>query len=785
MTAGVLTLVLLMGSATMAPADDLPLIPAPVTCERAEGTFTLDRATTVGIAHSATRVRERANVVLAILRHGTGLPLPVEVADEPADGAIHLALVPDRPDDWYRLQIDPRRALVRAGGVDGLGHGLQTLRQLLPPTVESPLPDVADDPGRGGLRPLPPDCAYARHDVAPRPAPRPAPIAAGAPSRWTLPCVTIDDRPRFGWRGVLLDSCRHFQDIAAIERLLDLMALHKLNVLHWHLTEDQAWRLEITAYPELTAIGAWRTDQDGVRYGGFYTQGQARHVVAYAARRGITVVPEIEMPGHSQAALAARPALGCRGEALAVQTCWGVWPDVYCAGNDATFRFLETVLDEVLAIFPSEFVHVGGDECPKDRWRACPACQARIAREGLADEDELQSWFIARMERWLAARGRRLVGWDEILEGGLPPGATVQSWRGTEGAIAAARQGHDTIVSPTSHCYLDADVGVTDLATAHAFDPVPDDLTAEEAAHVLGGEMNMWTEYAPQAVLDERLFPRLCALAEAFWSPPGGAYTDFWRRYRGHRIRLDRLGVRRAFEGRPVRLSAVRDGDGWVVAWRTPADLPGGDHAVLLSTGGAAERVGLAGTMRIATPGTISAQVLVDGEPYGAPWHLELVDHLAVGAAYECDPWPARDRYRPDDPGVVLDGILDDVDHTSGRWLAWEGPDATLTVDLGQPVAVREVQAITLHAGGKLIYSPERVAVSVSADGESWTPLGEARWRLPAGVFASVRRTSTVAGPPRPVRWVRIELEQRRDVPAWPWAPNSPPWLFLDQILVR
>ena len=784
-----LLLIVLIGERTVVAAIP-PLVPWPAEVRPGIGAFQLDGDTEVLLAPDTPAAR--AAIVLDLLRKGTGLPLPLRQADAARDGAIFLAVAGDGADEMYDLTITRRRVVLTAADPAGLGWGLQTLRQLLPAAVESPLPRLVPDPGRpdGQLRPLPPDCRYARHDVAPVPADRPPPEPAPEPARWELPAVHVVDRPAFGWRGVLLDCCRHFMDVTAIERLLDLMALHKLNRLHWHLTEDQGWRLAIRSHPELAEVAAWREDADGVRYGGFYTQDQARHVVAYAAARGITVVPEIELPGHSQAALAANPHLSCRGEPLPVQARWGVWPDVYCAGDEAVFRFLEDVLGEVLDIFPSEFIHVGGDECPKDRWRACPRCQARIRDEGLADEHELQSWFVGRIARWLEARGRRLVGWDEILEGGLPAGATVQSWRGVAGAVAAARQGHDTVVSPTSHCYLDHDIGGIDLATAHEFHPVPADLAPAAAAHVLGGEMNLWTEYAPQAVMDERLFPRLCGLAEAFWSDrsgPGGDFSHFWRRWLDHRVRLDRLGVRRAWEGRPVRLRAVREAaaDRWRVSWQVDAVLPDGQRQVRLEMAGAAELVEPAGATLVTTPGPLAAQLLIDGEPYGAPWRLELASHLGVDAPYECDPWPRRDRYRPNSPDAALDGVMPDVDYHDGRWLAWEGPDATVTVDLGRQRAVGEVTAHLLHAGGALIASPERVTVTLSADGERWTDLGEATWRLAPGVFARTLRAYTVYGPPLPARWVRLHLMQRRDVPAWPWAPNSPPWMFLGQIEIR
>jgi hexosaminidase len=338
-----------------------------------------------------------------------------------------------------------------------------------------------------------------------------------------------------------------------IKRYIDLLAYHKMNVFHWHLTEDQGWRIEIKKYPKLTQIGAWRGPDDE-RYGGLYTQDDVREIVAYARSHYVTIVPEIELPGHCTAALAAYPELSCTGGPFEVSRRWGIHKEIYCAGNDETFAFLEGVLSEVIELFPSEYVHIGGDEVPKDRWKGCPKCQARIKAEGLAGEDELQSYFIRRIEKYLNSRGRRLIGWDEILEGGLAPHATVQSWRGMDGAIAAARAGHDVIVSPTSHCYLNFPqepdpsapewMGLIALEQIYSFEPTPPELTAEQARHVLGGEGNVWTEYAPQERVDYQAFPRLCALAEVLWSPKGQRdWDDFQERMTVHYRRLDALGV--------------------------------------------------------------------------------------------------------------------------------------------------------------------------------------------------------------------------------------------------
>ncbi len=373
--------------------------------------------------------------------------------------------------------------------------------------------------------------------------------------------MRISDRPRFVWRGLMLDSVRHIQSVAEIETVLDQMAQHKLNTFHWHLADDQGWRIQIKRYPELTRIGAWRTPVDAGhdgqprRYGGFYTQAQIRQIVAYAAARYITVVPEIDMPGHAQAAIASYPFLGVTGKRPPVSEDWGVHPYLYNV-DDATFSFIDHVLDEVMALFPSRYIHVGGDEAVKDQWQASPAVQAKMHALGLKDEDALQGWFISQLGRYLSAHGRRLIGWDEILEGAVPADATVMSWRGVQGAIDAARRGHDVVLSPAPNLYFDelqsarADeitgrMPVSDLASVYAFEPVPRLLDAAHAAHVLGAQANVWTEHMPSFALVERaIFPRLDALSEADWSP---ASTRDWHsflarlpaqlaRYRAQRI---------------------------------------------------------------------------------------------------------------------------------------------------------------------------------------------------------------------------------------------------------
>ncbi len=394
--------------------------------------------------------------------------------------------------------------------------------------------------------------------------------APNANGEWRLPALEIVDAPRFGWRGLMIDSARHFQPVWWIKKFLDAMALHKFNRLHWHLVDDQGWRVEIDKYPELTRVSAWRaqsrvgaeeqggpTDFDGRPHGGFYSKDELREVVAYAAKRGITVVPEIEMPGHATSVIAAYPRLSCAGEPVKVLEQWGGADAVYCAGNDEVLRFLEDVLEEVLQIFPSRFIHIGGDECSKASWKACPKCQQRIRDENLKGEDELQSWFVRHFDDFLSARGRRLIGWDEILEGGLAPQAAVMSWRGEAGGIAAAQAGHDVVMTPQELTYFNnsqsLDTEAEPLASnfylplekVYAYEPIPRELNDEGARHILGAQGQLWAEYlANTNHLEHMAFPRACALAERLWSARETRdFADFRARLKRHLKLLDRLGI--------------------------------------------------------------------------------------------------------------------------------------------------------------------------------------------------------------------------------------------------
>jgi hexosaminidase len=507
------------------------IVPKPAKLEAKEGVFALTVKTVLRASPGTEAETEK---LAASLRIPTGLTCSVVSQDAQADVIVlelDRTMELDLGREGYRLSVASNRVLIRAASPAGLFYGGITFLQLMPPDVFSATRVSA--PGRFG---------------------------------WEAPCVEIEDSPRFAWRGLLLDPARHFMTPGFIKKLMDVMALHKLNTLQLHLTDDQGWRLEIQKYPRLTEIGSIRQESpkrgdrdrgDGVPYGPhFYTQEQVRDLVSYAQARHITLVPEIEMPGHFLAALAAYPQFSCRGGPFAVRTRWGIEPDILCPGNDAAIAFVQDILGEVVDLFPSRFIHIGGDEAPRDRWKTCPKCQARIRAEGLKNEAHLQTRFNQRVEEFLTCRGRRLIGWDEILEGGLTSGAAVMSWRGTAGGSAAAEAGHDVVMSPTSHCYFDYAQaqgpqepecigGFIPLEKVYAFEPWPADLPESKRGHILGAQGNIWTEFieTPQEV-EYFAFPRAVALAEVVWSPAAlRGLDDFQSRLRGHLLRLNQYQV--------------------------------------------------------------------------------------------------------------------------------------------------------------------------------------------------------------------------------------------------
>jgi len=529
MKKGILILLLFIGKLIAAQTGQCALVPLPNSIEKKDGTFVLSDTTTLVASEGSFE----AEFLKEYLEKNYGIHVKVDAHNPPFANYISLTSSPgdlsEVNPEAYLLQIGKEGIAIGAYGNEGLFYGIQTLIQLLP--VEKN-------------------------------------------NRLLIPCMQIADAPAFKWRGMHLDCCRHFFTKEEVKKYIDYLAMYKINTFHWHLTDDQGWRIEIKKYPLLSTISSQRKQTlvgkpskdpkndkyDGKTYGGSYTQEDIKEIVAYAAQRHITIVPEIEMPGHSLAALAAYPQYSCTGGPFETYTTWGVSDDVFCAGNDSTYAFIENVLDEVMQLFPGKYIHIGGDECPKECWKVCPKCRARMKTEKLEDVNQLQSYFITRVEKYVNSKGRQIIGWDEILEGGLAPNAAVMSWRGTEGGIAAAKQNHFVVMTPGKPCYFDhyqtkdrsgepmAIGGFNPLDSVYNYSPVPGSLSAGEQKYILGAQGNVWTEYITSfSQVEYMSVPRMCALSEVLWTKPENKnFKDFNARLKMHSKVLDRMNVKYA-----------------------------------------------------------------------------------------------------------------------------------------------------------------------------------------------------------------------------------------------
>jgi len=509
------------------PRPDIKIIPQPARLTNLEGTFTLNSGTKILINNKSEEMRNIASFLCQHLEMFYGIKNEaVSYSLTAHRRSIFIKLDPSLSagKEGYRLCVTSKGIILEASAPNGLFYGIQTIIQLMP-AEKKQLSEII------------------------------------------MPSVEIIDSPRFAWRGLHLDVGRHFMPKEFVMKYIDYMSMHKFNTFHWHLTEDQGWRIEIKKYPKLTKVGSVRKetiighhrrskDYDGIPYGGFYTQDEIKEIVAYAAKRYITVVPEIEMPGHALAAIASYPEYGCTGGPYEVATRWGIFDDVFCAGKDSTFNFLQDIIDEIAPLFPGKYFHIGGDECPKKRWEKCPLCQKRMRNEGLKNEQELQSYFVKRVEKCLNKNGKQMIGWDEILEGGLAPNASVMSWRGETGGIAAAKQQHYVVMTPGNYCYLcnyQADPkteplaigGFISLENIYNYEPIPAELNETEAKFIIGAQANVWTEYMRTPEMVEYMtYPRAAALSEVVWSPKETRnYANFKDRMKSQIIRYNAYGL--------------------------------------------------------------------------------------------------------------------------------------------------------------------------------------------------------------------------------------------------
>jgi hexosaminidase len=755
--------------------EEISIIPQPLSMTVRTGTFTMNELTSISWDRAMPELREQAEYLGSILQRSTGYAFAARSGENRAvRNSIAFTHGADSAlgDEGYELESTQAGISIKANDSRGAFYAVQTLLQLLPPDVYS----------------------------------------NGKTSRvWNVPCLYVRDAPRFSWRGMHLDVSRHFFPKEFVKTYIDMIALHKMNVFHWHLTDDQGWRIEIKKHPKLTQTGAWRVDRESVdwsnrypqqpdekaTYGGYYTQDDVREIVEYARSRFITVVPEIEMPAHTIAALAAYPEFSCAGTPLTVPP-GSVWPDtdIYCAGKDETFGFLEDVLTEVMALFPGEYIHVGGDEADKTQWRKCPRCQARMRSEGLKNEDELQSWFIKRIEKFLNSKNRRLMGWDEILEGGLAPRAAVMSWRGMGGGIAAARQNHDVVMSPTSHCYFDYNQGPLayeplptggniPLKRVYEFEPVPPELTAGEAKHILGAQANVWTEHIPNPSTAQYMtLPRMAALAEVCWSARDArSWPDFARRTVAMFHRYEALGYNYARSGYLVSYLPSYDSVNHAYLVKLDTELPAAGIRYTLSgrdpdTGSEV----YTSPISVKSPTVIRAAAFSNGDILGRITEKEIRIHKGtfkpVKLKYQYE------RYTGGGPFALVDGIRGTLTFSDGTWQGFHGKDLDAVIDLGTETDITRITVGCLETTRSWIFLPTEIEISVSTDGEAYASIWKDSFPVPTVLRAP--KIMTYGGDMSArARYVRVRAKNIGACPGWHPGKGDDAWLFVDEIMVE
>lgn len=669
--------------------------------------------------------------------------------------------------EGYSLHILPEKIKVKAISDKGAFYAVQTLRQLLPKEFENG--------------------TYDKSFVA-------------------LPCLEITDEPEFKYRGMHLDVGRHMYSVSFIKEYIDALAMLKFNTFHWHLTEDQGWRIEIKKYPKLQEIAAFRNETlighyneqphqfDGKRYGGYYTQDQIKEIVAYAQDRFVTIIPEIEMPGHSQAAIAAYPQLGCSDLPVEVATKWGVFDEIYCP-TEETFRFLEDVLDEVILLFPSKYIHIGGDEAPKTKWKSSAFCQNLITQNGLKDEQELQSYFIRRIEKYLNSKGREIIGWDEILEGGLAPNATVMSWRGTKGAIEAAKQKHNVVMTPTSHCYFDyyqsqneeeplAIGGFLPLEKVYGFNPIPKELNKEESQHIIGVQGNVWTEYMPnEKHVEYMLFPRIMAMSEVGWSNSVKKdFEEFVKRVEYFNKRLDILDVNYAnhlhdIEGRII----TQDGNMYL-----ELSTLASDNTIRYTTDGShPDHNSKIYSYKISLDESaeIRAVVFNSGKQIGNTYYQEFNLHKAVGHNIKIDKEPHKAYF-----GSGFSGLINGIKGSNSRfgdkeWLGYWGEDIEVIIQFKEPTAINTIQTRFYHAPGQWIYSPNELIIHSYLENGN---VLSSQYLIGVDSKSNVRTTFCKLNDSMPVMATKVKLviPNFGIIPEGLQGGGNPAWTFIDEIVI-
>ena len=770
LTGAIAAMAFLLPSTAMGQTADFNIIPQPQqVIADANAPFVLNANTVICLQTNSQDMKRNASMLASYIKEATGITPTIGkfVKGSPAiilsiDKTISNA-------EGYKLNANAKQISIAGASAAGVFYGIQTLRKSLP-------------------------------------------LCSGKATQVSIPAVQITDAPRFAYRGTHLDVSRHFVTTDSIRQFIDMLALHNINRFHWHLTDDQGWRIEIKKYPLLTAIGSKRAQTvighnsgkyDGKPYSGYYTQKEIREIVKYAADRYITIVPEIDLPGHMQAALAAYPELGCTGGPYKVWEIWGISDDVLCAGNDKTMKFIDDVMKEVVGLFPSKYIHVGGDECPKVRWKDCPKCQARIkalhleAKDGHSAEERLQSYVITHATKFLKSLGRNIIGWDEILEGGLAEGAAVMSWRGESGGIAAAKQNHDVIMTPNTYLYFDyyqsldkanepdAIGGYLPLERVYSYEPMPKELTADEARHIIGVQANIWTEYMPTFKQMQYMgLPRIAALSEVQWSQPQlKDYTDFSNRLVGLTRMYDRLGYNYAKHLYNVNIHIDTD-----TKWR--------EIVVHMTTVGDAEiRYTLDGSQPTASStlytGAIhlqkSAKIRAAAFRNGKRSNVSSQD-VVFNKATACQVkllQPTHKSYTYNGGATLTDGLVGDKGFGTGRWLGFCGNDLEAVIDLKKPTNVSSVSLNTCVDKGSWIFDARNIEVSVSNDGVNFTSV--AKHSLPAMEKNSADNINTyeLKFSQTKARYIKVYATSEHNIPEWHSGKGKPAFLFVDEISVK
>lgn len=759
----------LLPSTAAGQTADFNIIPRPQQVNVSnDAPFTLSAKTVISLGTNSQDMKRNANMLASYIEQATGIRPAVGKSKNGA--AIVLTIDKTIANaEGYKLDADAKHIRIAGASAAGVFYGIQTLRKSLP-------------------------------------------LVNGKASKVSIPAVHIADAPRFAYRGTHLDVSRHFVTADSVRQFIDMLALHNINRFHWHLTDDQGWRIEIKKYPLLTQIGSKRAQTvighnsgkyDGKPYSGFYTQKQIRDIVKYAADRYITIVPEIDLPGHMQAALAAYPDMGCTGGPYEVWQKWGVSDNVLCAGNDKTLTFIDNVLKEITQLFPSKYIHVGGDECPKTQWQKCPKCQARIkalnleAKDGHSAEERLQSYIITHASNYLKSLGRNTIGWDEILEGGLAEGATVMSWRGESGGIAAAKQHHDVVMTPNSYLYFDyyqsldkaneplAIGGYLPLETVYSYEPMPKELTADEARHIIGVQANIWTEYMPTfKQMQYMALPRLAALSEVQWSQPAlKDYNSFTNRLTEFTHLYDRLGYNYAKHLYNVAIHVDSDNK-----WR--------EILIHMTTAGNAEiRYTLDGTEPTANSTLYTGAIVLQksAKIRAAAFHdgkrsSVTSQDISFNKATACPVellQPTHKNYTYNGGATLTDGLLGDKGFGTGRWLGFSGNDLEAVIDLKQNTDVSSVSLNTCVDKGSWIFDARYIEVSVSADGKSFTKV--ASKSLPALEEQTPDNIYTyeLTFPQTTTRYVKVTATSEHNIPEWHGGKGKPAFLFVDEISVK